>query len=138
MPSNYPPGAEYDPNAPYNETTIPDRDFDVKVTETLSRVTTVTTNDYIPEVDDESGHVYADTSDTDWGVINHIQHLSIEALITRMSDVVKEYYDDIDRTLGLNLAQTHDRRKLMQKKKSLEYLIKEAEGWETEETNVEY
>lgn len=74
----YPPGAEFDPNAPYNQSDLEEREFDVSVSQTLSKSTTVYTNDFI------SGYQYQerewdgdgycsvtyqepdDTSNTDW------------------------------------------------------------------------
>ena len=66
MYDNYPPGAAHDPNAPYNEPLIPERDFDVEVTITMSKVVTITTDNYVPEYDDEYGHTYANTENTEW------------------------------------------------------------------------
>lgn len=75
----FPAGAEFDPSAPYNQSEPEDMDFEVTCSQTLSKIDTVTTNNYIPgasgvdyETDDE-GHPYAmpwhddpDTSDTNW------------------------------------------------------------------------
>lgn len=75
----FPAGAEFDPSAPYNEPTVPGKEFDVTVSQSLSKSTIVYTNDYIPgasgvdyEPDDEGGycaygwHDPDDTSDTNW------------------------------------------------------------------------
>ena len=62
----YPAGAYNDPNAPYNEIEIPEHDFEVTVSQTLSRTVTITTNDYNPEYDEEDGNIYANTENTDW------------------------------------------------------------------------
>ena len=66
MYDNYPPGAAHDQNAPYNEPLIPEREFDVEVTITMSKVVTITTDNYVPEYDDEDGHTYANTENTEW------------------------------------------------------------------------
>ena len=75
----YPPGAEHDPNAPWNEVEVPEQDFEITCSQSLSRTATVTTNNYIPgasgvdyEPDGEGGycaegwHDDDDTSDTNW------------------------------------------------------------------------
>ena len=62
----YPPGAYNDPRAPYNEVEIPEREFDVCISQSLSKSTSIYTQDYQPEYDEEDGHTYADTSETDW------------------------------------------------------------------------
>ena len=60
---NYPPGAANDPNAPYNEVEVPEADFEVTCSQSLSRTATVTTTDYNPgaygydcEPDGEGGY----------------------------------------------------------------------------------
>lgn len=75
----YPPGAEFDPNAPYNQSDIPEEEFEVTCSQSLSRTASVWTSNYIPgaegvdyESDDEGGcyasvwHDDPDTSDTNW------------------------------------------------------------------------
>ena len=62
----YPAGAYNDPRAPYNEVDIPERDFEVTISQTLSRTVTIVTDDYYPEYDEEDGHTYANTENTDW------------------------------------------------------------------------
>lgn len=77
--SNYPPGAEFDPNAPWAEVEVPEKDFEITCSQSLSRTVTVTTNNYIPGAsgvdyeNDDEGNCYAsswqdddDISDTDW------------------------------------------------------------------------
>lgn len=44
----YPPGAEFDPNAPYNQIEVPQKDFEVTCSQSLSRTAIVTTNNYTP------------------------------------------------------------------------------------------
>ena len=70
----YPPGAEYDPSAPYNQVDVPEKDFEITCSQSLSRTATVTTNNYIPGAegcDYEEGEAFGwhdpdDTSDTNW------------------------------------------------------------------------
>lgn len=63
--------SQYDA-APFNDPIIPEREFDVTVSQTLSKETTVWTDDYAPCVEDafEDGVGYhdqwEDTSQTDW------------------------------------------------------------------------
>ena len=75
---HYPAGADTE-DAPWNEPVVPEKDFDITCSQTLSKTVTVTTDNYTPgacgvdyESDDEGG-VYAvpycedpNTSDTDW------------------------------------------------------------------------
>jgi len=75
----YPAGAYLDPSAPYNQVDVPDKEFEVTCSQTLSKTTSIWTNDYIPgasgvdyEPDDEGGCcAYGwqdpdDTSETNW------------------------------------------------------------------------
>lgn len=64
----YPPGAEFDLNAPYNQTELPEREFNVTISQTLSKTVTVLTNDYSLEVNCGEDGIYevCDTSDTAW------------------------------------------------------------------------
>ena len=78
MPSNYPPGAEHDPNAPYNQVDVPEKEFDVTCSKNKKKTVTVITNNYIPgasgvdyEYDPEGSVAIGwrdpdDTSDTNW------------------------------------------------------------------------
>ena len=51
--SNYPPGAENDPNAPYNEPLIPKKEFEAEILITLSKKVTVYSDEYNVEVYNE-------------------------------------------------------------------------------------
>ena len=80
MLSNYPDGlSDYSVGAPWNEPDVPEKDFEITCSQSLSRTATVCTNNYIPgasgvdyEPDDEGGYCACgwqdpdDTSDTDW------------------------------------------------------------------------
>lgn len=91
MYDNYPPGAAHDPNAPYNEPLIPERDFDVEVTITMSKVVTITTDNYVPEYDDEYGHTYANTENTEWDKeFENSGHFTIADLIEELKGYVVE------------------------------------------------
>ena len=61
----YAPGSYYDADAPWNEVEVPEREFCVLVSQTLSKSTSIYTQDYQPEYDEEDGNTYADTSGTD-------------------------------------------------------------------------
>lgn len=88
----YPPGAEFDPRAPWNEQEVPERRFDVCISQTLSKSTRVTTNDYIPEVDQDEGGVYklTDTSDTDWKKAYNNEHYTPLGLIQEFKEMLEK------------------------------------------------
>ena len=67
MSGYYPAGlTDSTPGTPWNEPEVPEKDFDVCVSQTLSKNTTIVTQDYLPEFDDETGYTSANTEDTDW------------------------------------------------------------------------
>ena len=54
----YPAGAEYDPNAPWNQEDIPEREVEVTVSVTLSKTLKIKVSDYT--VDSEGNVDYSD------------------------------------------------------------------------------
>ena len=130
----YPEGAYYDINAPYNERDIPEQEFNVLCSQTLSKSALVLTNNYIPgesgvdyETDDE-GHTYAsswqdpdDTSDTNWAEEWHENdHYTPLQLI----EMFKQYLEnDLNR-----FEDTKD-------SKRLKHLIEERSGWIEDESD---
>lgn len=120
----YPPGAEFDPIAPWNEQEAPERQFDVCISQTLSKSTRVTTNDYVPEVDQDEDGVYelTDTSDTDWKEAYENEHLTPLQLISEFKDFLTKHLPDpiID----------------VKEFQRFKHLIGECEGWTEDETEV--
>lgn len=54
----YPPGAEHDPRAPYNEVEVPEEEIEVTVSVTLSKTVKIKVTDYTVEsgTDEEGEH----------------------------------------------------------------------------------
>lgn len=131
----YPPGAEFDPNAPYNEPVIPEKEFEITCCQTLSKTTNVYTDNYIPGCcgcDYEDGvatgwHDGDDTSDTNWADEYHDNdHYTPIQLIGLFKESLKsqlESWEGMDET-SAGKAQI----------RKIEYLIEECEGWTEDET----
>lgn len=120
---NYPAGADT-PDAPWNEPVIPERDFDVEVTVTMSKVVTVTTNNYVPEYDDEDGHTYANTENTEWDKeFENSGHFTIADLLEEL----KGYVVEDMKTCAPNTG----------KGAHLQRLLLACEDWETIEESYE-
>ena len=80
MLSNYPDGLnDHSVGTPWNDSDVPEKEFEITCSQSLSKTVTVTTNDYIPgasgvdyEPNDEGGYCASgwqdpdDTSNTDW------------------------------------------------------------------------
>ena len=121
MPSNYPPGAEHDPNAPYNEVSIPEKEFCVTCSQSLSRSTPILTDDYIPEYDDETGHVYTDTSQTDWNKAYGDAAMTPLEIICAAEKIAKALIEEGKMRVGGVY---------------LKGLVEECEGWNDDETTI--
>jgi len=80
----YPAGAEHDPNAPYNQIELPEREFTVTVTCSVDKEVTVHTSDYYKDEDwdEDDGKITSiDTSDTNWIKAYQEEHETIEDLL---------------------------------------------------------
>lgn len=134
----YPAGAYKDPNAPYNQVDVPEKEFDVTCSQTLSKTVSVWTNNYIPgaegvdyEPDDEGGcyavgwHDPDDTSDTDWVEEYKNDHYTPLELIELYKETLKEQlksWEGMDDTVS---AKTQIRK--------IEHLIEECSNWTEDE-----
>ena len=123
--SNYPPmtQSQWD-SAPFNEVEVPDRQFDVCISQILSKSTSVTTNDYVPEVDQDEDGIYesTDTSDTDWNEAYKNEHLTPLQLIGKFKDFLTKHLPDP----VVNLTEYKKWKKL----------ISECDGWVEDELTV--
>ena len=55
----YPPGAEFDPNAPYNEKELPEKEIEVIVSITLSKTVKIKVSDYtVYSNEDDNGKCF--------------------------------------------------------------------------------
>ena len=129
MLDNLPPGAAHDPNAPYNEVEIPEREFDVTISMSLSRTVQCYTNKYIPEVDEENGHLYVDTSDTPWSEVYGDNHKTIPELLDELKKYIQK---DLD-----NLADDETKMDKAFHRRRLEFLLTECDEWTVDEEDYE-
>lgn len=132
--NNYPDGlSDHTPGTPWNDSPIPEKDFDVTCSQTLSKTVSVTTSNYIPgasgvdyEPDDEGGYYASswhdpdDTSDTNWAEEYHENdyHTPIQLLA-----LFKQFLEENMRS-GV----------VFKSPKYTESLIKECEDWSEDET----
>jgi hypothetical protein len=133
----YPPGAEHDPNAPYNQVDPPEREFKVTATFSVDKEVTVRTSDYVAEEDwdDDMGKCESiDTSDTNWIAAYQEQHESIEDLLCEFKTMMEKRIMDIKfnaQRLG-NPLTSYEKKEI----KHMEYLIEECQGWATHDFEV--
>ena len=132
--SNYPLGvSDSTVGTPWNEPIVPEEDFEITCSQSLSKTVTVTTNNYIPgasgvdyERDDEGGtyampwHDDPDTSDTNWADEYHGNdyHTPAQLLI-----LFKQFLEE-------NIKQGL----VFKSPKFTENLIRECDGWTEDET----
>ena len=131
----FPAGAEFDPLAPYNEPIVPEKDFEVTCSQSLSKTVTVTTNNYIPgasgvdyESDDEGGYCASgwhdpdDTSDTNWAdeYHNNDYHTPLQLI-----GLFKQYLENELNRMGE-----------VKNKKWIKHLIEECSDWQEDDTEI--
>lgn len=135
---------DWSPNAPWNDPgDPPEKDFEITVSQTLSKGTTVTTTNYIPgaegvdyEPDDEGGycasgwHEPDDTSDTDWEKeYDENGHYTPIQLI----ELLKEYLQkDLEKWKEEDKKDPHKWTATQVRK--YQGLIEECDGWTEDET----
>ena len=125
----YPAGAYNDVNAPYNQSEVPEKEFEIVCSQTLSKTVEVFTDNYVPHVEKEYDdgisfcHRWDDTSDTDWKeeFHNNDYHTPIQLI-----GLFKQFLEE---QLSNGIA--------FKSPKYTENLIEECEGWEEDETVYE-
>ena len=139
----YPPGAEFDPNAPYNQSDIPEEEFEVTCSQSLSRTAIVWTDNYVPgasgvdyEPDDEGGcyaspwHDDPDTSDTNWAKEYESNGYKTPLQLIQM---LREYLEKDLRDIQKDMLP-NDRSFKATKARKLKGLIEECDCWTEDET----
>ena len=123
-------------SAPWNETEVPEKDFEITCSQSLSRTVAVTTSNYIPCVEEgyEDGVGYhdewADTSDTNWAdEYSECGYMTPLELI----GLLKEYLEKDLRDLQRNMLP-NDRSYKATQARRLKGLIEECEDWTEDET----
>ena len=125
---NYPPGADT-PDAPWNQVEVPERELDVTISMSLSRTVQCYTNKYIPEIDEEDGHLYVDTSDTPWSEVYGDNHKTIPELLEELKKYIQK---DLD-----NLADDETKMDKAFHRRRLEFLLTECDEWTVDEEDYE-
>ena len=113
---NFPIGAENNPLAPYNEPLVPDLDFDLTVSQSLSKNVTICTDRY--NVDD--------LNETEWSKIYSEEHYTPLQLIQMYKEKLKEQLESWEGMEDLFVGKKQIQR--------IEHLIEECEGWNDDET----
>lgn len=138
---NYPCGADTS-DAPWNQVDVPEKEFEITCSQSLSRTAIVTTNNYIPgasgvdyEPDDEGGFSACswqdddDTSDTNWG--NAYKGNGYKTPL-QLIQMFKEYLEkDLERVDTI-AKETNQNKEFLERK--LKHLIEECDCWQDDET----
>lgn len=123
----YPPGAEFDPNAPWNQSEPEEREFDCLCSQTLSKTVEILSSDYTEEVEeeyDDEGRKCRDvaigTENINWEEEYHANdyHTPLQLL-----ELFKKYLED----------EINGTQNMPHSKKHLEGLVKECEDWTEDE-----
>jgi hypothetical protein len=116
MASNYPMGAEHDPNAPWNQCDPKPIERDVVAVFSLSTCKTTETTNYYCEGDKYEGY-FEVLDDVDWSEEFKNQHYSPLELI----DMYKKELEEKKKSMT-NLYEIH----------KIEHIISECENWDEE------
>lgn len=141
---NYPCGADT-PDAPWNQEDVPEKEFEIQVSQTLVKTCDVITDKYIPgpsgvdyDSDDEGGCVAIgwnepdDTSDVDWEhEYAENDHYTPLELINKFKEHLEREWDAIKDVEDAKDAETR------RKKREIKHLIEECYGWEKDDTEFE-
>ena len=89
----YPPGAEYDPNAPYNEVEPPEMEVELTATVTMTKTITVWTNK-VWRVYDEEGYCSTESDGFDpeeaWDEATYSLEMSLQLALEEITNLRKE------------------------------------------------
>ena len=118
----YPPGAEFDPNAPYNQSEPEPIKLDVYITQVFSKPTNIEVTDYEYEVDEYEKCYYTSNCDLKGATRNQVT--TIEDILTELPKIYKE--------LTTNDSGTITEYQLNR----LKVLAKACEGWNLDEFEV--
>ena len=118
----YPPGAEFDPNAPYNQSEPEPIKLDVYITQVFSKPANIEVTDYEYEVDEFDEYCYTSNCDLKGATRNQVT--TIEDILTELPKIYKE--------LTTNNSGTITEYQLNR----LKVLAKACEGWNLDEFEV--
>ena len=128
----YPPGAEFDPNAPYNQRDPDEIEVNVCISQTLHKSTTISTTDYVAEEwedyerDDDGGFVTTrevsyNFSDSDLLSAYKNDNWTIPELLNELKNYIQQ---DLDKGCSKS------------KESYLKCMIAACEDWELDEEEV--
>lgn len=132
---NYPWGADNE-DAPWNQVDVPEKEFEIQVSQTLVKTCDVITDKYIPgpsgvdyDSDDEGGFVAIsyqepdNTSDVDWEKEYKDQHYTILELLAELENMAKKELESISPKSSRG--------------RELKNIIEECQGWELDDSEYE-
>ena len=89
---DYPAGVDT-PDAPWNQEPVPEKEFEVTISQTLSKTVTIKTDDYTRIVTHEAHNRiyedYADTSYTDWKQAYENNNFKLQDLLEELKGYVQ-------------------------------------------------
>lgn len=128
----YPPGAEHDPRAPWNQVEPDPIDVEVEVIETYTKTVTVPVTDYTADPDYEEEYINGrmktfpvlsyDFSECDFKGAFKEEHYTIETLLQKCKEELTKYRDTF-------AEKSSDWRRINE-------VISETEGWVQQDIEV--
>ena len=120
---NYPLGAD-NPSAPWNEPLDPEpKEFEIVISQCLSKSLKVLTQDYTKEYEEESGLTLTNTDDTEWKTVYEDEgHYTIDELLKIFQWLLNKVIDE-----DMLIFDMKDYCK---------HLIEECDNWYINETEI--
>jgi len=140
----YPPGAEFDPNAPYNQVENEIKDFECDVTCTLGKCMSISTAMYREIIeppcdsDDLGCHYFEFDDDINWEQeMTSSKHLDPLDLINAMANEILALKEKEMAEIKNEDVSSKETRAKIKHISHLSYLLDEASDWELVETEIE-
>lgn len=123
---NYPLGAD-NPSAPWNEPLDPEpKEFEIVISQCLSKSLKVLTQDYTKEYEEESGLILTNTDDTEWKTVYEDGgHYTIDELLKTFQWLLRKIIDEDILIFDMKGMKDY-----------CEHLIEECDNWYVNETEI--
>lgn len=130
----YPPGLEFDPDAPWNEDELKPVQVEVTISQSLSRSTVIEVTDYIIKEWEDTEYIKEEgISRTRKGIDYDFSDSNLKEAYEIQEYTIPELLEYLKSYLINDIAQCSEESN---KKRLLQCILKGCEGWTVDETEV--
>lgn len=131
----YPPGAEHDPNAPYNQSDPNPVDVDCYVSCSLSKNVTLYTSDYLIVEDSEDKRNFQyDYSNCNFNYEYHRRHYDIIELLEQLEVFLKGAIEDLE--IPCELDSKEEKAVIKATLHTYKQMLRDCQGWTLDEEEI--